>query len=187
MGYDGALDADLGQHPQAVELAGRLDDPRQHQLPEHLVPAGGPVEPERVVGAAQPVPQMPHPRGDDLQRPPTAGATAGGRAPRRPGPRSSSRLPAGQPLPRRGLERLQLRLVVRRPDVLDRARPAPRAVHDLHRRRPGRGPHRAHVRHDTAGYEIDLVRTIRPTLDSEPAGQTTRTTFKINNLIKVRS
>jgi hypothetical protein len=29
---------DLGLHLQAVLLAGGLDDPGQHQLPEHLVP-----------------------------------------------------------------------------------------------------------------------------------------------------
>jgi len=39
------VDPDLGQHPQAVELAGRLDDPRQHQLPEHLITADGPANP----------------------------------------------------------------------------------------------------------------------------------------------
>jgi hypothetical protein len=49
---------DLGQH-QAVGLAGRLDDPRQHQLPEHLIATGRPSEPEQVIRAAQPVPQMP--------------------------------------------------------------------------------------------------------------------------------
>src|SRR6478609_216016 len=42
---------------------------RQHQLTEHLIPTYSPVEPERVVGATKPVPQWPHPRGGDLQRP----------------------------------------------------------------------------------------------------------------------
>ena len=63
------LDADLAEHPQAVGLAGRLDDPGQHQVPEHRVPAGGLVEPEQLIRPAQPVPQMPHPRGHDRQRP----------------------------------------------------------------------------------------------------------------------
>jgi hypothetical protein len=95
-------------------------------------------------------------------------------------------LTAGQPLSCRGLQRLQLQLVVRRADMFDRARSPPRAVHDLHRDRPGRGLHRAHVRQDTAGYEIDLVRksdraheqTRRSTPPSNP---------KINKLIKVRT
>jgi hypothetical protein len=56
-------------------------------------------------------------------------------------------LPSGQPLPRRGLEHLQLLLVVRRAQMLDIGHPAPGAMHDLHRLRPRRGPHRAHVRH----------------------------------------
>jgi len=38
----------LLQHPQRVLLAGRLDDPRQHQLPEHLIAPGGPAEADQV-------------------------------------------------------------------------------------------------------------------------------------------
>ena len=34
---DGGSDADLAQHADGVELAGRLDDPPQHQRPERLV------------------------------------------------------------------------------------------------------------------------------------------------------
>jgi hypothetical protein len=44
-------------------------------------------------------------------------------------------LPPGEPLRRGRLERLQLRLVVRRTEMLDIACPSPRGVHDLHRRR----------------------------------------------------
>jgi hypothetical protein len=50
---DEGLDTDLGQHPQRVQLAGRLDDPRQHQPPEHLIAFGHVGEPERVIRAAQ--------------------------------------------------------------------------------------------------------------------------------------
>ena len=78
------------------------------------------VEPEHVVGAAQRVPQMPHPRGAISNGP--------GPSHRRRGVQTQIELalPAGQPLPRRGLERLQLLLVVRRAEVLDAA--APRAA-----------------------------------------------------------
>ena len=53
----------------------------------------------------------------------------------------------GQVSAHRRLQRLQLHLVMRRADVLDVARPAPRGVHDLHRRRSRRGPHCAHRCH----------------------------------------
>jgi hypothetical protein len=33
------------KYPQVVDLAGRLDDPGQHQLPEHRVLTVGPAEP----------------------------------------------------------------------------------------------------------------------------------------------
>jgi len=51
-------------------------------------------------------------------------------------------------------------------------RTAPGAVHDLYRRRPGRGLHRAHVRHELAGYEIDL--DLVSELGSTPGPVTTR-------------
>jgi len=41
------------QHPQAVQLADRLDDPRQHQVPEHRIPAGRGRESEHVIGMRQ--------------------------------------------------------------------------------------------------------------------------------------
>jgi hypothetical protein len=153
---------DLGQHPQAVGLAGRLDDPRQHQLPEHLIAAGHPVEPEQVICAAQPPPTDTHPRRRDLQRPR-----------RRTYRRDCGRTDRGRQT------EIQLRLppanrwraaafsasnsssswadptcsIVRAP------RREPCTICTA--RAPGRGPHRAHVRHDTAGYEIDLVRKLR--------------------------
>jgi len=40
------LDPDLGQHTQRLELAGRLDDPRQHQIPEHVIAIGRICQPE---------------------------------------------------------------------------------------------------------------------------------------------
>src|SRR5207248_9850711 len=49
---DGAIgrrvDPGFLQHPQRVQLAGRLDDPRQHQLPEHLVPTRRLLEPNAI-------------------------------------------------------------------------------------------------------------------------------------------
>jgi hypothetical protein len=44
---------------QAVLVAGGFDDPGQHQVPEHLIALGCLVEAERVIGAAQPILQMP--------------------------------------------------------------------------------------------------------------------------------
>ena len=46
-------DAGFLQHPRAVELADRLDDPGQHQLEEHLVPARRLVEPQHPVAVLQ--------------------------------------------------------------------------------------------------------------------------------------
>ena len=57
----------LLQHTQAAGLAGRLDDPGQHQLPEHLVPASGFFEPQRAVGVLEGVPEVTHPRRRDGQ------------------------------------------------------------------------------------------------------------------------
>ena len=59
--YEADADARLAQHPGTVELAGGLDDPREHQLPEHLVPAGGLLEPQDPVGVLERVDQMRHP------------------------------------------------------------------------------------------------------------------------------
>jgi hypothetical protein len=160
---------------------------RQHQLTEHLIPTDSPVEPERVVGATQPVPQRPHPRGGDLQRPPRRTrrqATRTDDPDRRFQAEIQLGLPTGQPLPRRGLQRFQLCIVVGRPDVLDRARPVPGAVHDLYRPRSRRRPHGAHVGHDPTGYEIDLVRQFR-----RPRQRIRRSIpeshHKIDNLAKV--
>ena len=85
-------------------------------LPEYLVAPGGLREPERVVGSAQGVPQVAHPRGGDLQR------RGGSRAAQA---EVEFHLPGRQPLPRGGLQRLQLGVVVRRADVLNVPRPAP--------------------------------------------------------------
>jgi hypothetical protein len=96
--------AGLLQDPQRVLLAGRLDDPCQHELPEHFVMPGGLREPEHVIGPAQGVPQMGHLRGGDLQRP------------GRPRPAQAEvelRLPGRQPLPGRGIQRLELGVIMR--------------------------------------------------------------------------
>lgn len=84
---------------------------------------------------------MPHPRRRDRQRRALVRGTA----------RQTQiqlALPHGQPLPRHRLQQLQVRVGMRRPDVLDVPRPAVLGVHDLHRPRPGRRLHRPHVRHD---------------------------------------
>ena len=140
----------LLQHPQRVQLADRLDDPRQHQLAEHLVPARRPPEPQHVIAAAQPVEQAPHPRGRDRQRP--ARAAAETRA------QIKLALPGRQPLPRDGLEQLQLCIIVRGPDVLDLPRPAMVGVHDLHRHSTRRRLHRPHIRH---------LATLRPPISAQ--------------------
>ena len=56
-------------------------------------------------------------------------------------------LPAGHRLPGRGLQGPKLRPTVRRPDVLDVSRPAPRGRLDLDRRGTRRCLHRPHGRH----------------------------------------
>jgi len=58
----------LGEHPQRIGLAGRFDDPGQHQIPEHVITVGGPVKAEPAISGAQPVPQMSHPRRHYFQR-----------------------------------------------------------------------------------------------------------------------
>ena len=52
-----------------IQLARRLDDPGQEQLPEHLISAGGLADPQHLVAAGQPVPQPAvRPRGRHRQR-----------------------------------------------------------------------------------------------------------------------
>ena len=58
----------LLDHAQRVGLTGRLDDPRQHQLPKRLVPVGSCGEPELVVGRTQRIPQQRRLRRGDRQR-----------------------------------------------------------------------------------------------------------------------
>jgi hypothetical protein len=48
-------------------LAGRFDDPGQHQITKHLIASGGGIEPEDLVGPAQRVPQVAGLRVDDLK------------------------------------------------------------------------------------------------------------------------
>jgi Integrase core domain len=62
-------------------------------------------------------------------------------------------LPGRKPLARRRLQRLQFRFIVRRSDVLHGPRPAPVGIHNLHRGRPRRGPHGAHIGHRSRAYE----------------------------------
>ena len=148
-------DAGLVQHTQRVELAGRLDDPRQHQLLEHLVPTRRVGEAECVVRAAQRLPQMPHPRRHNLQRPQGSGRVQ---------PEVELILAGGKPLSTGRLERRKLSIIMSRADVLDIPRPTPRRMHDLHRRRPRRGPNRANIRHSgrlrtSVSAQIQAART----------------------------
>ncbi len=71
--------------------------------------------------------RLPHPA---TRRSPTTQTTPPPRLSQQGPGRVQLRLPADQSLPRRGLQRLQRQLVVRRPDILDRAGPAPRTVHN---------------------------------------------------------
>ena len=139
MAYDAGATPGFLQRPQRVQLAGRLDDPREHQVAEDLVPAGGPPEPQHVIAAGQGIQQVTHLRGRDRQRP--AFATAETRA------KAKDALPGGQALPRDGLQEFQFAIVMRRPHVLDVSRFPPRGVHDLHRRRARGRLHRPHIRH----------------------------------------
>ena len=74
-------------------------------MAEHLVPARRVLQPEHPVSVLQGVQQVPHPRGSDRQRPAARGLQA----------QAELQLPGRDPLLRRGLQRLQLRLIVRRP------------------------------------------------------------------------
>jgi hypothetical protein len=89
---------------------------------------------------------MTHPGRDDLQRA-TRGSRRRGRL---PGFQAEVQLALTrrEPLPCGGLQRLNLGLVVPRPEMLDLARPTPRRVHDLHRDRL----HGADVGHERAAY-----------------------------------
>ena len=75
------LDTDFTHHPQRVLLTGRLDDPGQHQISEHLITSGRVIKPEPGIGPAQGIPQMPRMRTDDFQR---RTGDAGRVAPQRP-------------------------------------------------------------------------------------------------------
>jgi hypothetical protein len=135
------LEAGLGEHPQRISLAGRLDDPRHHQITEHLVPAGGRIEAEHLVGPAQAVPQVAGLGGDDLQR-----LTID---PGRVQPEIKRALAFGQALAGRGLERCDFGIVVGRAQMLNLARAASGRPHDLHRDRPRGGLHGAYVGHQS--------------------------------------
>jgi len=145
--------ANLGQHPHGVDLAGRLDDPPQHQRPERFVAHRG--EPQCVIDRAECVPQD--------QR-------AGGlhhRAPRPVGRRRGvqvqfQRLLARVPTFPSGVQQQrQGRVVVSRADVVDPDDVPAALVHDLHRRRARGGLHPAHERAHWARLAPRLVTTSR--------------------------
>jgi len=125
-GIGGRGGAGLFQHAGAVQLAGRLDDPRQHQVAEHLVPARRLLQPQNGIAAGQGIPQMPHPRGRDRLRAPGVSIRLQAQI--------ELALPGRQPLPRRGLQQLHPGVVMRRPQMVDLAGTAAGGIHDLHRR-----------------------------------------------------
>jgi hypothetical protein len=135
-------DTRLLQHPQAVELAGRLDDTGQHELPEHFVPACSLPEPKHLVGVHESAPELTHPRRSDQQR--STRTLLGGLGSLQA--QVELVLARGQTLPGDRPQDLQLGIIVRRAEVLDVPRPPPRGAHNLHRRRTRRGLHRAHLR-----------------------------------------
>ncbi len=157
----GRADPDLFEDPQAVELAGRLDDPGQHQIPEHHVTLSGLLEAERRVRPAQGVPQVAHLRRGDLQRP-VRGST-------RVHTKIELALALRQALSRGRFEGLEILLVVSRSKVLDLTRATPCRMHDLDSGCPRGSLHRAHVRHEPGPYDPRLVCKFRA-----PAAQNLR-------------
>jgi hypothetical protein len=124
-------DAGLFQHPRAVKLADRLDDPRQHQLGEHLIRARSALDAQHPVGApAHPAGRPSAPRGSAAARRLAQPGRIGGLQ-----AQVKLALAGRQPLPRGGLLQLQLAVIMRRPEVLDVPRPAVRRIYDLHRPR----------------------------------------------------
>jgi hypothetical protein len=66
-GVRGRLDTDLTEDPALVDLAGRLDDPSEHEITKHGVALGNRLESQRPVGSTQPLPQMGRLRRRDRQ------------------------------------------------------------------------------------------------------------------------
>lgn len=136
-------EADLIDDSQAVELGRGLDDPGQHQRPEHLIGAGDLVETERVVGPRQRIGQVPGLGTDDGQRPTRRNRGAVVEAELQLG------LPTGQSLPGSCAQRFDFSLVVAGADVLDPPGPSTRRPHDLHPGGPRRRLHGPQVGHRT--------------------------------------
>jgi hypothetical protein len=99
----------------------------------------------------QGIEQAAHPRGADRQRPARRSIQA----------QVKLTLPGRQPLPRRSLQQLQLRIIVSRADVLDIPRTAAGGVHDLHSRRARARLHRPDIRH-RATLQPRISAQIRP-------------------------
>jgi len=156
----------LIQHPQAVGLADRLDDPRQHQAAEHPIRAAGLAEAQHIVSLRQGIEQTAHLRRDDRQRPASRSRIQA---------QVKLTLPGRQPLPRRSLQQLQLRTIVGPADVLDLPRSVMERVDDLHRRGARRGLHRPHIRHRaslrpriSAQIQLPLTENVQVTASSQP-------------------
>ena len=123
------------EHPLAALPALSLEDLEDQNVIEghdeetlDLVATGSLIEPQHVVGPRQRVPQVRGLRPDDGQRPTRGGVLVELEV--------ELGLPAGQPLPGRGAQCLDLGLVVTGADVLDPPRPPPGGPHDLHRDGP---------------------------------------------------
>jgi hypothetical protein len=160
----GRLAAQFRQDPAGVQNRGRLDDPGQDQVPEHLIAQD--VESQITEDAVQDLEQHPRVRRHHPRRPRSRRGLARGTRveqcwrglPRHePGPRRD-RLDAqveralggiGQHLPRPIEEHPQLSLGVRRPHVRHDLPPAAVVLGDLHGRRPGCRPHPPNPRHST--------------------------------------
>ena len=172
-GVAGRRAAQIGQHPGGVQQRGRLHDPGDDQVTEHLV--ADRVEPQRGVHPCQGLEQHSgvrghHPRGTGPHRCLTAlptGGVGGGeqlrlhRPPSRLGQQRRDqrrRLDAQVEcvLPGRFKQLTGLRdqdpeldLRMRRPDVLDDPLPPLDVLSDLHRRRSRRRPHPPDEHHTT--------------------------------------
>jgi hypothetical protein len=110
-------DTGLGEHPQRILFAGRFDDACQRQIAKHLIPAGGGIETEDLVGPAEGLPEVTGLGGEDLQR---FTVNAGGVQ-----PEIKCALAFGQPLAGCRLQRFDLAVVMGRAQVFDLARPPP--------------------------------------------------------------
>jgi hypothetical protein len=160
----GRLAAQVRQDPPRVQDRGRLHDPGQDQVPEHVIIQGS--EPQVIVDAVQRLEQQPRVGRDHPRRPRRRGGRIRAycveqrrrrRRRHKPGLRHG-RLDSqvegamggiGQHLPCPLQQDPQFVLGVRRPHVRHDLPPAPVVLGDLHRRRPRCCPYPPNPRHGT--------------------------------------